>query len=157
MRRFYCHRGVSPRPGRTMGGPARCFESIFTRWIKERIMIEVGGLINASRKAIGKAIFNQDAAAIQKVAKDQETAGANYIDVNADIFVDEEVDYLKWLVTAVQKVVDFPRCIDSPSDKVIVGALTIHKGDVPPMIIPSHSRKKGTTLCCQSFRVPISK
>lgn len=35
-------------------------------------MIVVGGLINASRKAIGKAILNQDAAAIQKVEEDQE-------------------------------------------------------------------------------------
>ncbi|SDO53966.1 methyltetrahydrofolate cobalamin methyltransferase [Desulforhopalus singaporensis] len=97
-------------------------------------MIVVGELINASRKAIGEAILNQDVAAIQKVAKDQEEAGANYIDVNAGIFVEEEGDYLKWLVETVQEVVDVPCAIDSPSYQAIEGALKVHKGDAPPMI-----------------------
>ena len=97
-------------------------------------MIVVGELINASRKAIGEAILNSDAAAIQKVAKDQEAAGANYIDVNSGIFVEEEADYLKWLVEIVQEVVDIPCCIDSPSPKAIETALSAHKGDQQPMI-----------------------
>lgn len=97
-------------------------------------MIVVGELINASRKAISEAILNKDAAAIQKVAKDQETAGANYIDVNAGIFVEEEADYLKWLVEIVQDVVEIPCCIDSPSPKAIETALAAHKGDQQPMI-----------------------
>jgi len=97
-------------------------------------MIVVGELINASRKAIGEAILNKDAAAIQKVAKDQEAAGANYIDVNAGIFVEEEADFLKWLVEIVQEVVDIPCCIDSPSPQAIEGALAVHKGDFHPMI-----------------------
>ena len=53
-------------------------------------MIIIGELINASRKAIGAAIEARDAAAIQKVASDQNAAGANFIDVNAGIFVDKE-------------------------------------------------------------------
>ena len=97
-------------------------------------MIVVGELINASRKAIGEAIVNKDAATIQKVAKDQEEAGADYIDVNAGIFVEQEEDYLKWLVTTVQKVVDIPCCIDSPSHRAIEAGLGVHRGDVPPMI-----------------------
>ncbi len=97
-------------------------------------MIIVGELINASRKAIGEAILNKDAAAIQKVAKDQEAAGANYIDVNAGMFVEEEADYLKWLVEIVQEVVDIPCCIDSPSPKAIEVALSAHKGEQQPMI-----------------------
>ncbi len=97
-------------------------------------MIVVGELINASRKAIGNAILNEDVAAIQKVAKDQEAAGANYIDVNAGIFVEEEVDYLKWLVTTVQEVVNIPCSIDSPSYEAIEGALEVHKGEKVPMI-----------------------
>lgn len=97
-------------------------------------MIVVGELINASRKAIGEAILNQDAEAIQKIAKDQEAAGADFIDVNAGIFVEEEVDYLKWLVTIVQEVVSIPCCIDSPNPKAIEAALGVHKGDQAPMI-----------------------
>ena len=97
-------------------------------------MIVVGELINASRKVISEAILGKDAAAIQKVAKDQEAAGANYIDVNAGIFVEEEADYLKWLVEIVQDVVEIPCCIDSPSPKAIETALAVHKGDQQPMI-----------------------
>ena len=78
-------------------------------------MIIIGELINASRKAIGAAIEDQDAGAIQKVAEDQHAAGANFIDVNAGIFVDKEPQYLSWLVQTVQEVVDGPCAIDSPN------------------------------------------
>jgi 5-methyltetrahydrofolate corrinoid/iron sulfur protein methyltransferase len=61
-------------------------------------MIIIGELINASRKAIKAAIEAQDAAAIQQVARDQAEAGADYIDVNAGIFVGKEPEYLRWLV-----------------------------------------------------------
>ncbi len=95
-------------------------------------MIIIGELINASRKAIGEAIEAQDAVAIQKVAEDQHTAGANFIDVNAGIFVHEEPEYLAWLVTTVQEVVDGPCAIDSPNPKAIEAALAVHRGT--PMI-----------------------
>ena len=95
-------------------------------------MIIVGELINASRKAIAEAIEKEDAAAIQKVATDQRENGADYIDVNAGVFVGQEVDYLKWLVTTVQEVVDGPCSIDSPDPKAIEAALELHKGT--PMI-----------------------
>jgi len=91
-------------------------------------MIIIGELINASRKAIGEAIEAQDAVAIQKVAEDQNTAGANFIDVNAGIFVHEESEYLTWLVKTVQEVVDGPCAIDSPNPKAIEAALAVHQG-----------------------------
>ena len=91
-------------------------------------MIIVGELINASRKAIAEAIEKQDTVAIQKVATDQHENGADYIDVNAGIFVGQEVEYLKWLVSTVQAVVDAPCSIDSPDPKAIEAALQLHKG-----------------------------
>ena len=97
-------------------------------------MIVVGELINASRKAIGEAISNQDADAIKKIALEQHEAGADYIDVNAGIFVEEEAEYLSWLVELVQSVVDGPCCIDSPNPAAIEAALAVHKGDTPPML-----------------------
>jgi 5-methyltetrahydrofolate--homocysteine methyltransferase len=95
-------------------------------------MIIIGELINASRKAIGAAIEEQDAAAIQKIAEDQHSAGADYIDVNAGIFVRKEPEYLTWLVQTVQQVVDGPCAIDSPNPKAIEAALAVHQG--VPMI-----------------------
>ena len=95
-------------------------------------MIIVGELINASRKAIAEAIEKEDAESIQKIATDQRENGADYIDVNAGIFVGKEVDYLKWLTATVQDVVDGPCSIDSPDPKAIEAALAVHKGT--PMI-----------------------
>ena len=95
-------------------------------------MLIVGELINASRKVIATAIENQNQEAIQQIAKDQYEAGANYIDVNAGVFVGKESEYLEWLVKTVQTVVDGPCCIDSPDPKAIEAALSIHKGS--PMI-----------------------
>ena len=91
-------------------------------------MIIIGELINASRKAIKAAIEAKDAAAIQKVAKDQAAAGADYIDVNAGVFVGQEPDYLRWLVETVQAAVDKPCAIDSPDPAAIEAALAVHKG-----------------------------
>ena len=95
-------------------------------------MIIIGELINASRKAIKAAIEAGDAAAIQQVATDQAEAGADYIDVNAGIFVGKEPDYLKWLVQTVQQVTDKPCAIDSPDPAAIEAALSVHQGT--PMI-----------------------
>ncbi len=91
-------------------------------------MIIIGELINASRKAIKAAIEAQDAATIQKVARDQDEAGADYIDVNAGVFVGKEPEYLKWLVEIVQEVTDKPCAIDSPDPMAVEAALAIHRG-----------------------------
>jgi cobalamin-dependent methionine synthase I len=91
-------------------------------------MIIVGEMINASRKSIAAAIESKDKAAIQKVAKDQETAGAQYVDVNAGVFVKQEADYLKWLTESVQEVVEIPCCIDSPDPVAVEVALLAHRG-----------------------------
>jgi len=94
----------------------------------EKAMQIVGELINASRKAIGAAIEAQDVEAIQKIARDEFEAGANYIDVNAGISMEKESDYLKWLVTTVQEAVDVPCCIDSANPNAIETSLSVHKG-----------------------------
>ncbi len=95
-------------------------------------MIIIGELINASRKAIGTAIEARDTATIQKVAQEQHAAGANFIDVNAGIFVNTEPEHLTWLVQTVQEVVESPCAIDSPDPQAIEAALTVHQGT--PMI-----------------------
>ncbi|MCG8615069.1 MAG: dihydropteroate synthase [Desulfobacterales bacterium] len=97
-------------------------------------MIVVGDHINAGRNDIGDAISKKDTAAIQKMAKDQEASGANYIGVNAEEFIEDEPRHLKWLVNIVQEVASVPCCIDSCAPKAIESALAIHKGMAPPMV-----------------------
>ena len=91
-------------------------------------MIIVGELINASRKSVAAAIENSDADAVKKLAVDQAESGADYIDVNAGVFVGKEADYLKWLVETVQAAVDKPCSIDSPDPRAIEAALAVHRG-----------------------------
>jgi 5-methyltetrahydrofolate--homocysteine methyltransferase len=95
-------------------------------------MLIVGELINASRKQIRAAIENQDRDTIQQMAKEQSANGADYIDVNAGVFVGKEAEYLKWLVATVQEAVDTPCCIDSPDPSAIEAGLSVHRGT--PMI-----------------------
>lgn len=102
-------------------------------------MIIIGELINASRKAIKAAIEAGDGAAIRAVAADQAAAGANYIDVNAGIFVGREAEYLTWLVREVQSACDRPCAIDSPDYRAIEAALAVHTG---PAMINSISLEK---------------
>jgi 5-methyltetrahydrofolate--homocysteine methyltransferase len=91
-------------------------------------MIIVGELINSSRKVIADAVKAQDSETIQKIASDQFQAGADYIDVNAGVFVDKEAEYLSWLTETVQSAVDVPCALDSPDPKSLEAALKVHKG-----------------------------
>jgi len=95
-------------------------------------MLIIGELINASRKVIGAAIEAQNEAVIKKIATDQDKAGADYIDVNAGIFVDKEAEYLKWLVETVQSVTAKPCALDSPDPLAIEAGMKAHRGT--PMI-----------------------
>lgn len=90
-------------------------------------MLIVGELINASRKKIRDDIKEKNTDVIATVAKQQEENGADYIDVNAGIFVGQEADYVKWLVQVVQENVEVPCCIDTPDPKVLEEAIKVHK------------------------------
>lgn len=99
---------------------------------QEKNMIIIGELINASRKPIASAIEKGDGAAIQQIATEQAEAGADYIDVNAGIFVGKEAGYLKWLTSTVQESVAKPCALDSPDPKALIAAIEVHRGT--PMI-----------------------
>lgn len=91
-------------------------------------MIIIGELINTSRKSVGQAVKQGDRAAIMDLAARQARAGADFIDVNAGTFVEQEVDYLPWLVQTVQAAVDLPLCLDSPNPVALEKALAVHQG-----------------------------
>jgi cobalamin-dependent methionine synthase I len=99
---------------------------------KEEIMIIVGERINSTRKSIAEAIAARDKEHIQKEAKAQSEAGADYIDVNAAAFMEKEAECLKWVIEAVQEVTETPLCLDSPDPAVIKKVIPLVKK--PPMI-----------------------
>lgn len=86
-------------------------------------MLIVAERINASRKAIRAALEAQDAEAIQREARAQDAAGADYIDVNGGTFPGREPELLAWLVETAQAVTDKPLCLDSPDPAALAAAL----------------------------------
>lgn len=94
-------------------------------------MIIIGEKINSTLKSIRPAMENRDAEAIQDLARKQSDAGAAFIDVNAGMFYDGEVEILEWLVKTVQEAVDTPLAIDSPSTAAIEKALKANKNGKP--------------------------
>lgn len=87
-------------------------------------MIIVGELINATRKSVREAIQSRDGETIRALAKNQAQAGADYIDVNAGVFMETEIDCIKWLIDTVSEAVDVPCCVDSSSADTIEAALS---------------------------------
>jgi 5-methyltetrahydrofolate--homocysteine methyltransferase len=94
-------------------------------------MLIVGERINTSRKAIRPAVEKKDTVFIQEEARKQAQAGATMIDVNCGTFVNNESEYLEWLVETVQQAVDLPLCIDSPNPEGIKVALGHHRNGKP--------------------------
>jgi 5-methyltetrahydrofolate--homocysteine methyltransferase len=81
--------------------------------------------INGTRKTVGAAILDRNAALVQDLAIRQAAAGATWIDVNAGTSPDREADDLAWLVETVQAVTETPLCIDSSNPRAIEAALGI--------------------------------
>ncbi len=88
--------------------------------------------INGTRKLVGKAIAERDAAFIQNLAKKQVEAGAHWLDVNAGTHPDREAADLKWLIDLIQGVTDVPLSLDSANPVALRAVLpAVHK---TPMI-----------------------
>ena len=95
-------------------------------------VIIVGEKINTSRKRIQEAVADRDASFILQVAREQAQVGADFIDVNAGTFVEQETELLCWLVDTVQGELDLPLSLDSPSPEALAEAMKHHRGE--PMI-----------------------
>lgn len=90
-------------------------------------MLVIGELINGMYENIKKAIQQKDKAAIQKCAKEQVEQGADVLDVNTGPASADPVDAMKWMVEAIQEVVNVPLCLDSTKPNVIEAGLQLAK------------------------------
>jgi 5-methyltetrahydrofolate--homocysteine methyltransferase len=79
----------------------------------------IGEKINGTRKRVGQAIADRDAAFIQDLAQKQAGAGATWLDVNAGTHPDREPDDLIWLIETIQAVVETPLSLDSANPKAL--------------------------------------
>lgn len=95
-------------------------------------MLIIGESLNASRKEVREAVISHDREKIQSLAKIQEAAGADMLDVNAGVAGQNEVEDLKWMVQAVQEAVKIPLVLDSSNIEALIAAMEVHRGR--PMI-----------------------
>jgi len=89
-------------------------------------MLVIGEKINCTRKRIAKAVENKDTKYIQKIAKSQVKAGADYLDINGGI-AGKETEYMVWLVETVQEVIDVPLCLDTTDPEALAETIPICK------------------------------
>ena len=90
-------------------------------------MLVIGELINGMYKAVGKAIAERDKKVIQKIAKDQITAGSGMLDLNTGPYEKNQKDAMKWLVETIQEVSDAPLVLDSTKADVVEEGLKLTK------------------------------
>lgn len=106
-------------------------------------MLIIGELINATRKSIRKAVTNRDAAFLQELARKQDEAGADYIDVNVatgEGKQEQEVEYMDYIVKIIREVSRKPLSIDTTSRDVLEAGLKAHG---PGAMVNSVSAEKG--------------
>lgn len=92
-------------------------------------MLIIAERINATRKRIAEAFAARDAAFIQKEARQQADAGADYLDVNAALSPEAERDLMVWAVETVREAVNIPLAVDTADPEVArAGLARLPKG-----------------------------
>lgn len=91
-------------------------------------MLIIGEKINSSNKKIASALEKRDSEYLIKLAREQREAGADYIDLNAGTFLEDEAEILSWMVKTIQSEIPIPCCLDSPNPVALAKALEIHHG-----------------------------
>ncbi len=94
-------------------------------------MIIIGEKINSTLKSIRPAMEAKDRDVIVDLAKAQVAAGASFIDVNAGMFQEREVEILEWVIDVLQEAIDAPFAIDSPDPKAVLAGLKRNKNGKP--------------------------
>ncbi|OPL12438.1 MAG: hypothetical protein AVO39_04515 [delta proteobacterium MLS_D] len=91
-------------------------------------MIIIGEKINASIPSVRDAIGRRDESFLADLAGKQDTAGADYIDVNAGEG-GEGAATMRWLVDVVRSATNKPLCLDSDDPSVLRAGLEVYRGD----------------------------
>lgn len=97
-------------------------------------MIIIGEKINSSISTAKAALENKDKDTIAALAKAQHDAGADFIDINAGMFLKDEPQYLAFLADVVGNELLLPISIDTPSAEAAQAALKVLKKPVGSLI-----------------------
>lgn len=104
-------------------------------------MIKIGEKLNSSIPSVNAAFEKNDSAFVQEIARKQLECGADYLDINTAVFLEQEIEKMLWVVEnvlAVQKragiMLDSPNAeavgaalAKYPLKKVIINSITLEK------------------------------
>ena len=132
-------------------------------------MIVIGEKLNGFIPSVGNAIHAKDEAFLRDLAKRQEEAGADYLDVCAAVDSEIEAETLRWLVELAQDASSLPLCIDSPNPRVlaevlpyckkegIINSVSMEAGKIESLFpLIANSNWKVVALLCSNSGVPES-
>ncbi len=88
-------------------------------------MILIGENIHVISKEINGAIEKRNPEPIQKLARLQAEAGANYLDLNLGPLTKNPIETVQWVIHTVQEAVDLPLSIDTINPIAMVAALEV--------------------------------
>jgi len=97
----------------------------------ESPLIIIGEKINGTLAHVRDAVLERDGDHLASLALMQETAGADYIDVNVATGVCDEVEAMVWAVGVVRAATSLPLCLDSSEAEVLEAGLEICGADRP--------------------------
>lgn len=131
-------------------------------------MILIGEKLNSSIPGVKQALASQDGDFVRKLAQAQEAAGADFLDVNAAMFLGEETKKLAWMIQTVREVSSLPFVIDTPDpqaaakaadlcagENFVLNSVTLEKSRLEPMLETALKHKAGlVALCMDDSGIP---
>jgi cobalamin-dependent methionine synthase I len=94
---------------------------------KEEHMIVIAEGIHVIAKTVNDAIKSRDEKPIQDLAKAQERAGADYIDLNVGFVRKDTEETMQWIVNTAQEATDLPLSIDTMNPVAMEAGLKVCK------------------------------
>ena len=91
-------------------------------------MILIGESINIMSKTIGPALKERNPEPIQEMAKVQDKAGMDYLDINIGPARKAGDELMDWVVKVVQEVTDKPLSLDTTNQVAMEAGLKAHRG-----------------------------
>ena len=91
-------------------------------------MILIGESINIMSKTIGPALKERNPQPIQELARTEDKAGMDYLDINIGPARKAGDELMDWVVKVVQAVTDKPLSLDTTNPVAMEAGLKVHKG-----------------------------
>jgi len=94
-------------------------------------MLLIGEKINGTLPEVRDAVLDGNDELIRMLARAQDEAGADYIDVNVATGISDEKSAMLWAIDLVRGASSLPLCLDSTDPEVLEAALDICGSDRP--------------------------